>query len=427
MCGASQRSRLSHDNRFRPNGALRAPAGATALDPWSCRWTTWLQWLDYMLANIGFFTQQGLILYFWLASYNALRKRELAAGMRPVDLYKWAVILYAGMELVLLFVYFGSGFYTIALAHSIIQAVCSFAAATVFVVLFVRLRHALEPSATLLVAKRNLRAKRPSRTPVAAASQPVAHSPLGVSYGTASAAEEAARAETDRDRHRKMSKIQSVAVVCTLANLFRCVMMVYQAVLFGQGEFSFPDFWWLLIMLDYGFTEIFAFGAVLYILRKPTQRRVEGTSASEVAEGGAPPSAGTASYQSLPVTERKERAVTGSTVSMEASSRSDAVYYDAEAQEDYDLVATMNDEEEEDDDDAYSDGPGGNYSLSLSSNMDEGVEWRVAGMVVPVVADAPRPSPPLMVPQKPAPRRGLEPVKESVESDVAFPYRSNEK
>jgi hypothetical protein len=297
----------------------------------------------------------------------------------------------------------------------------------VFVVLFVRLRHALEPSATLLVAKRNLRAKRPSRTPVAAASQPVAHSPLGVSYGTASAAEEAARAETDRDRHRKMSKIQSVAVVCTLANLFRCVMMVYQAVLFGQGEFSFPDFWWLLIMLDYGFTEIFAFGAVLYILRKPTQRRVEGTSASEVAEGGAPPSAGTASYQSLPVTERKERAVTGSTVSMEASSRSDAVYYDAEAQEDYDLVATMNDEEEEDDDDAYSDGPGGNYSLSLSSNMDEGVEWRVAGMVVPVVADAPRPSPPLMVPQKPAPRRGLEPVKESVESDVAFPYRSNEK
>lgn len=243
----------------------------------ACRWTTWIQYIVYSLGNVGFFAQQGVILYFWMAAYNALRKRGADPDDKPDRLY-WRVIFgYAVIEASLVVLYFFVPFFTVICIHSVFQALVSTLLAGVFVYLFCHLRAALEPSEML-----SLMPRRERRGSEAGNSSLLGTTTLSssASYGTGTVGTGPGRRgmysplendPAELERRRKMSKITFIAGVCTVANLFRGCIMAYQSVLFFEGEVAVPDSWWLVILLDYGFAEVFAFAAVLFILRKPTK------------------------------------------------------------------------------------------------------------------------------------------------------------
>ena len=282
----------------------------------------------YSLGNIGFFAQQGVILYFWLAAYNALRSRRPHSSDRPERIYAISVAVYALGEVIMVGIYFALPFFQVALTSSLLQCASSLIISFGFLVLFWNLRSALKPEerATLLPQKRGAGARRSSGS-----GSGIARASAGGAYGAVPDAapaglsrEEEAAARLERERARKMTKIQVIATVCALANLFRGCILIYQATLLTGAWGGFPSGWWVILVLDYSLTEVFAFAAVLYVLRKPPQqppklpapppRTLLPATAPRGAYDAAPPPPGRMGRSRLP---------SGSTVSV-ASSRAGA-------------------------------------------------------------------------------------------------------
>lgn len=291
------------------------------------RWTTFLQWLVYTVGNICFFAQQGVILYFWLAAYNALRSRKPHQMGRPEQLYAIAVAVYALAELILCGVYFGVPFFTVALVHSAIQCICSLGIAIFFVALFWQLRSALGPAESASLIKQDPASQ--SHASDYARSEAGGSSLMGTTrmsstgYGSigaqAPSREPPASSEADLERERKMTKIQLVATVCAFANLFRGCVMVYQCILLSGGHLAFPKAWWVVIIVDYGLTEVFAFAAVLWVLRKPAKPAptAEPFPRRRLLSAGVPPPGSAAPHQ--PGSGGRSRVATGSTVTVVSS------------------------------------------------------------------------------------------------------------
>lgn len=266
-----------------------------------CRWMTYLQTAVFAAANLGFFAQNGLILYFWLCAWNALRHAHLSVGMRPVDLYKICMAIYTAFQITLLVLYAFVQYFTVVLTHTIAVILLSFAAAALFVLLFYRLRQALEPGEgeSLITDGSARRAVTGGGYGSASVAGPVPVATIGATPGSYSS-------QLDEERRRKMSKIQNVAFVCTVGEIFRGCTLIYQAsILSGGSSAHFPDTWWVIIFVYYTIAEMTPFGAVLYILRNPPPSSAmykAGSGAwmteaapSSPAEGAAPGSSSTTS------------------------------------------------------------------------------------------------------------------------------------
>ncbi|CAE6915664.1 unnamed protein product [Symbiodinium sp. KB8] len=267
---------------------------------------------------------QGVILYFWLAAYNALRSRKPHQMGRPEQLYAIAVAVYALAELVLCGVYFGVPFFTVALVHSALQCICSLGIAIFFVTLFWQLRSALGPaeSASLIKPQQSQGADY-ARSEAGGSSLMGTTRLSSTGYGSIGAQdaprEPPATSEADAERERKMTKIQLVASVCAFANVFRGCVMIYQCVLLSGGHLAFPKAWWVVIIVDYTLTEAFAFAAVLLVLRKPSKPApaAEPLPRRRLLSTGAPPSGSAAPHQ--PGSGGRSRVATGSTVTVVSS------------------------------------------------------------------------------------------------------------